>query len=769
MSTAAATPQRTFMGHPIGLYVLFFTEMWERFSYYGMRALLMLYMLNFFRWSQKDASTYYKIYTSFVYVTPILGGFLADRFLGNRRAVIIGAVLMAVGHFLMAFEEQWIYISALAFLIMGNGFFKPNMSVQVGRLYAANDGRRDGAYTIFYMGINLGAFLAPLACGWLADNTVGGYHSGFTLAGIGMVLGLLIYVFGQPLVKELPPDTLIETSGATLPPVQGTEIKADEPPTGPKQPAEGEALTEAQAERTGSILGGLSAMVPTALYVIGGLMFAAAAVMIAMALAVPGLVDSMGLKEIVGPGDISNISNKIMIAIAGFCLLLLGYVAGQSKGGMRDRVLAIIILGVFVIFFWAAFEQAGNVLNVWADQNTNRYITENPKTPGVIPQVFEDKPKADDAPPERVGMVQHFINLFPNMVTLKPRPEGLPQEPEKTWTEWLSDFFNPVSTAWFQSINALAIFVIAPVFAWLWVYLDKRGWQPSIPFKMVLGLVMMSASMAIMWWAADVEAKPTDVAWARALPSGITTTASKQLAKGSGEKAHPFHAGRLNCEGNKLLLTGVLDKNECDHLIETSAPEAFAKSVAKLRELSATINDKEVKSVEVELDSVPDGFDMKYAGIKRSIVEFKVKDGKAKLIAYQKIVDKEVKGLLVAGGDREWRDTIHQLWVKGTERRVSSWWLFWSYILATLGELCLSPVGLSMVSKLAPTRFATMLMGVWLLTGAFGNFAAGAMGEDWSDVQPAQFFLLVTAIVAGSALVLLVLVKPMTNAMHGVK
>src|SRR5271165_5200704 len=210
LSSAVAAPksvagkQHTFLGHPVGLYVLFVTEMWERFSYYGMRALLMLYMLNYFRMLQKDASTVYKVYTSFVYVTPIIGGYLADRYLGNKRAVIIGAILMAIGHFLMAFEERMIFYSALVFLMIGNGFFKPNMSTQVGRLYPANDGRRDGAYTIFYMGINLGAFLSPLVCGWLAENTVGGYHTGFTMAGIGMVIGLVIYLVGQPLVRELP-------------------------------------------------------------------------------------------------------------------------------------------------------------------------------------------------------------------------------------------------------------------------------------------------------------------------------------------------------------------------------------------------------------------------------------------------------------------------------------------------------------------------------------------------------------------------------------
>ena len=145
MSDLTDTPKhKTFLGHPIGLYVLFFTEMWERFSYYGMRALLMLYMVNYFKWTQSDASSVYKWYTTLVYVTPILGGFMADRYLGNTWAVIIGAVLMAIGHFLMAFEANNIFYAALIFLIIGNGFFKPNRSTQVGRLYPPNDRRRDG-------------------------------------------------------------------------------------------------------------------------------------------------------------------------------------------------------------------------------------------------------------------------------------------------------------------------------------------------------------------------------------------------------------------------------------------------------------------------------------------------------------------------------------------------------------------------------------------------------------------------------------------------
>jgi dipeptide/tripeptide permease len=775
MATDAAAPrQRTFLGHPIGLYVLFFTEMWERFSYYGMRALLMLYMVNYFRWAQKDASTVYKIYTSFVYVTPILGGYLADRYLGNRRAVIIGAVLMAIGHFLMAFEELPIFMGALLFLILGNGMFKPNMSVQVGRLYAANDGRRDGAYTIFYMGINLGAFLSPLACGWLQENTVGGFHSGFTLAGIGMVLGLGIYLLGQPFILELPPDALIEKG----PPLKGTEAQERDPTLAlashegmQAAPAGDEALTEAQAERAPSVLGGLSAMVPGFLYLVGGLVFGAALVILAVLLLgnMASLAATLGpIQEWFGGGDISNISNMILLGIAGFCLLLLGFVAGKVAGGMRDRVLAILILGVFVVFFWAAFEQAGNVLNVWADQSTNRYITEEAKLPKVVTEVKEDKAKKEeDAAPAHVGPWQHFLNLFPNMVKLK-KVEG-DDGPERTWREALIGWFNPMPTAWFQSINALAIFLIAPIFAWLWIYLDRKGYQPSIPMKMVLGLLAMSASMAIMLGAAKEENRYSEVAWAKPLPSGISETAAHQLAHGKEGHTKPFHAGRLTKEGDKLALYGVLNKNECDLLIETTAPENFQELVKELRKKSEEIDGDKVKSVEVVLDSVPPGFDMKFSELQKSVVEYHDNRGTAKLIAHTKLVQKEVKGLLVAGGDPEFRGTIHRLYVKSTEFRVSSWWLFWSYILATLGELCLSPVGLSMVSKLAPAKFATMLMGVWMLTSAFGNFAAGLMGERFEDVTPITFFLYAAAVVAGSAIVLLVLVRWVTGAMHGVK
>src|SRR5215471_3224386 len=230
--TLAAQPELSttrdgeFLGHPKGLAFLFATEMWERFSYYGMRALLVLYMVKYllepdraatvlgldaFRRmlesvfgplaTQPFASQIYGSYTGLVYLTPILGGLLADRVLGQRRTVILGAVLMAIGHFMMAFET--LFLLALLALILGNGAFKPNISTQVGGLYAPGDPRRDRAFSIFYVGINLGAFLAPLVCGTLGEEV--GWHYGFTAAGVGMTIALAIYLYAMP---TLPPDEL---------------------------------------------------------------------------------------------------------------------------------------------------------------------------------------------------------------------------------------------------------------------------------------------------------------------------------------------------------------------------------------------------------------------------------------------------------------------------------------------------------------------------------------------------------------------------------
>ncbi len=226
VTAGASNASGEFIGHPRGLAFLFATEMWERFSYYGMRALLVLYMTKYLLLPDRAgaaigllplksaletvfgpldvqplASQIFGLYTALVYFTPIFGGLLADRVVGRRRMVVLGAVLMAIGHFMMAFETLFLF--ALLALILGNGAFKPNISTQVGGLYPPGDPRRDRAFSIFYVGINLGAFLAPLVCGTLGERL--GWHYGFAAAGVGMCIGLSIYLYALP---QLPPDAL---------------------------------------------------------------------------------------------------------------------------------------------------------------------------------------------------------------------------------------------------------------------------------------------------------------------------------------------------------------------------------------------------------------------------------------------------------------------------------------------------------------------------------------------------------------------------------
>ncbi|MFT7160388.1 MAG: POT family proton-dependent oligopeptide transporter, partial [Bacteroidia bacterium] len=183
------------LGHPKGLFYLFFAELWERFSFYGMRALLMVYMTEeiYKVLTERDiiASSIYAAYGSLVYATPVLGGMLSDKLFGFRRSILLGGAFMALGHFVLAFENQMAFFTALGLLIVGNGLFKPNISSFVGALYPQGDERRDSGFTIFYMGINVGAFVAPLFCGWLGLSY--GWHYGFGAAGIGMVLGLITF------------------------------------------------------------------------------------------------------------------------------------------------------------------------------------------------------------------------------------------------------------------------------------------------------------------------------------------------------------------------------------------------------------------------------------------------------------------------------------------------------------------------------------------------------------------------------------------------
>ncbi|MBK7163387.1 MAG: peptide MFS transporter [Sphingomonadales bacterium] len=360
-----------FAGHPKGLYMLFFAEMWERFSYYGMRALLIFYLTKHWLFSDGKANLIYGAYTSLVYITPVLGGYLADRYLGQRKAVLFGGLLLAAGHTLMAVEGVGgqsdptinVFWAALAFIIVGSGFLKANISVMVGQLYKLTDIRRDGAYTVFYMGINVGAAIGTILVGYLGETI--GWGWGFGLAGIGMLAGLVVFVLGK---KAL--------NGAGEAPAPLTKSK----------------------EMT--------------LYGIG---LASVAVIWAL----------VQYQDVI----------QGLLVVSGVSLL--GYVLYESfklDKEPRERMFAILFLISLNPLFWGLFEQAGGSMNLFTDRFVDR---------GGVPAAI------------------------------------------------------------FQSINPIIIMIFAPVFAGLWVWLGKRGSEPSAPAKFGLALLQMGFANLVLVWGAE--------------------------------------------------------------------------------------------------------------------------------------------------------------------------------------------------------------------------------------------------------------------------
>jgi POT family proton-dependent oligopeptide transporter len=483
---------RPWLGHPRGLFILFFTEMWERFSYYGMRSLLVLYMVkHLFLYpdvgrrvlgfehlrhaleaafgplsTQALSSQVYGLYTGFVYLTPFFGGLLADRLIGRRNSVVVGGVLMAIGHFMMASEH--LFFPALMFLILGNGCFKPNISTQVGVLYPPGDARRDRAFSIFYVGINIGAFLSPLICGTLGQKV--GWHWGFGAAGVGMVLGLVIYLFGRRSLAIEPPPT---------------------------------------PSRTAPISGVIAYLVGVPL-LIGALLFV---------LTLPRPV-SIGLAAVIAVSIVTWLA--------------------RLPRDERPRVIAICIACLIVSAFWAVYEQQGNTLQLWADDNTH----------------------------------------------------------------WPSIFGFTLPSTWYQAFNPFMIFAFTPLLISFWGWQAGRRQEPSSVTKMALGCVMLGLGFLVMIVASHGMAPDTR--------------------------------------------RGVL-------------------------------------------------------------------------------------------------------------------WLVGSTAIYTFGELYLSPIGLSFVTKVSPARIVSMMMGVWFIANFIGNYMTGYLGTFWLKMPHETFFWMLLAIAVAAGLVLFAIGRPLNR------
>lgn len=507
-------------GHPKGLYFVFTTAMSERISYYGMRAIFTLYLIKALLMDKELASTIYGNYTGLVYLTPLIGGYIADRYWGMRRSILWGAVLMMLGQLLMFFSAlyyqsgdvaHWLMYVGLASLIFGNGFFKPNITTMVGSLYEPGDKRLDSAYTIFYMGVNVGAFIAPLLCGFLGDTgNPADFKWGFLAAAIGMMLSLILFIGWKN-------KFLIGPNGEQLGIVAAGKVETN------KSEKEG-----GQINTTGQNIKEF-------------------------------LIWALGLAGLFGVFHFVLSFDIIGAFIFALCIIVPAYVISDRSLTKieKQRIGVIYMIAFFVIFFWAAFEQAGASLTYFADEQTNREI---------------------------------FGWMMP--------------------------------ASYFQSFNPVFVVAFAPLMSWLWMKLGSKNMEPASPTKQAMGLFLLSIGYLVI----------------------------------------------------ALGVQGV-------------AP-----------------------------------------GVKVSI-----------------------------------------LWLTGL------------YFIHSMGELMLSPIGLSMVNKLAPARFASLLMGIWYLSMATANKFAGILSGLYPEAGKPKslagfeiasmydFFMLFVVISGVAAVILFLLSKWLQKLMHGVR
>jgi len=449
------------LGQRSGLFVLFFTEMWERFSFYGMRVLLIQFLTaavlkGGWAWSAEQAGALYGTYAMMLYLTPILGGIIADKYIGSRKAVIIGAIIMTIGHAAMAFDTQIMFFIGLTCLVIGTGFFKPNMPSILGEMYKDLPEKKDGAYTIFYMGVNAGAFFGMMLCGYIAETQ--GWHWGFGLAGIFMLLGTLQFTFAKPLMGNL--GILDKTAEAI-------EAKAA-------------AETDKRNPFTSKdyILMGIVAVV--------GFLYA-----------FNDPLSKNGIIDIFASLDLPFLRGQylmIIIALAIFIYMIVSRILRYDKV-VRDRMFAVVLLAFFLIFFFMSFEQGATSLVLVARDYIDRSLT------GTALTTF------------------NIINALLTIVPLAIISWVLVKLAQVTWKKialsnivlilcfvmiwgaalWMlknefSKEASEITVSWFSTLNSFFIIALASTVSKLW----ESKYNPSAAFKYGFGLILVAIGFLII-------------------------------------------------------------------------------------------------------------------------------------------------------------------------------------------------------------------------------------------------------------------------------
>jgi len=646
--------QQRLFGHPTGIYTLFFAEMWERFSYYGMRALLILYVIKgFLGYGDRDANAIYGAYTALVYMTPFFGGMIADRLLGARTTVVIGGVLMALGHLLMTIETELAFFTALGLLICGNGFFKPNISTIVGNLYPAGSPKRDGGFTIFYIGINLGAAMAPLLCGYVGETY--GWHYGFGMATIGMIVGLAVFVAPTFLTQILILLTAVASAiglvvfnagdiysiilnvfvAISLIVSGGVAVSAL---------ARGGLPTEAGMAPNPS-----KYFVRLAMVVVGTIVIIPVFVMLVSGFSVlPGIDSSVTLlgENVIKPLEesesplIKGLATFVEEAgrPAGLVLILSGigafgfllFEALRMDLVAKQRMFVVFILTFFSLLFWSFFEQSGSSLNNFTDRNVNRVMGGEP-----IESEFDVGDTIDlrivvSSSDENLSQMIYLSQQFLGHENGDTSVNDLMAQAIR-WTEEKKEASKQMSATDLEqqiaAVNEQELFTITAL-TYLREFAKREGADPS---------------EQTMKWQVTEENIGKILINGNEIPASVFQSVNPIFIMIFG-----------------LVFTGLWGFMGSRGR-EPSTPVKFAMGLMQL--------------------------------------------GLGFLCLYFGAMNADGNGM------------------------VFFLWLILMYLLLTTGELCLSPVGLSMVTKLSPARLVSTVMGSWFLATAFSQFMAAIIAQ----------------------------------------
>lgn len=662
------------LGHPAGLFVLFFTEMWERFSFYGMRALLVLFLVSSlgiggWDWPRENALALYGTYLALLYLTPIIGGQLADRYLGYRKAIIIGAVIMTLGHASMAIETQFFLYLGLFLLVIGTGFFKPNMTSFISVLYKDHPEKKDGAYTIFYMGVNAGAFLGIMLCGYLGEMV--GWSWGFGLAGIFMLLGLLQFTLAQGIfgkVGTAPAKTAEKT------PVQDQEKNEESP----------NPFT-------------LPDKIIMVLVALGGLVWT-----------VNDPLSKITHINLLKFGDTDFSNPTIVVSLLLFIFLLVSRVVRFGKV-TRDRMLAIMMIAFFIIFFWASFEQAGGSMSIFAKDYTHRILS------GSHALIFNIVDIIITVVP--VAIISYVLFLLFR----------------KTYKNYLAS----------NLVLGLSFVIIWGLIVWkIYANFNTYSYEISYPVYEIVQTGEKGEETKTTLAVTSVNIPGADAV--------ITEQTTVIRALEDFTAGQTLHIIDLDKKGNNFKMV----EQERAHSIKESIE---AKVVAKKE------NEIEIPATWfLILNSL---FIIALAPVFSKWWESKFNPS----LAGKYAIGLFLLGIgfaFLAFGARD----IPQ---GAKTASVSFIWLVLAYLFHTMGELCVQPVGLSYVSKLVPVRMTAFMFGVWYLALAIGNKTSGVMGQRIDAITAkydiSTFFLIFTVIPFIIGIIALLMSGTLKKLMHGVK